>query len=150
MKTIAYFSSLEDCSEKDRATIFRLAEDMPEIEARKPMEGLILGNVFFKSNEWVRLGLASAFIRLGGRVQSIHAGPSSGLALGESLEDCIQSIGACCDVLAVCHDDSNAVRLAGLKSRVPIVQVDEKIDDLKTYMAIFLFITQFDYAEVTR
>ena len=110
-------------------TLFDLARRMQPVAARtarsKILDGYILGNLFFEPSTRTRMSFASAFMRLGGQVNSTTGTVNSSLAKGETLADTITMIQSYCDVIVMRHHQVGAAREAAAYSSVPVINAGD-------------------------
>ena len=110
-------------------TLFDLARRMKPVAAGKArskvLDGYILGNLFFEPSTRTRMSFASAFMRLGGHVNSTTGTVNSSLAKGETLADTIAMIQSYCDVIVMRHHQLGAAREAAAHSRVPVINAGD-------------------------
>ena len=110
-------------------TLFDLARRMKPIAARQAtsnvLDGYILGNLFFEPSTRTRMSFASAFMRLGGQVNSTTGTVNSSLAKGESLADTITMIQSYCDVIVMRHHQRGAAAEAAAVSSVPVINAGD-------------------------
>lgn len=110
-------------------TLFDLARRMKPVAARKArskiLDGYILGNLFFEPSTRTRMSFASAFMRLGGQVNSTTGTVNSSLAKGETLADTITMIQSYCDVIVMRHHQLGAARDAAAYSSVPVINAGD-------------------------
>jgi aspartate carbamoyltransferase catalytic subunit len=110
-------------------TLFELARRMKPVAARKArskiLDGYILGNLFFEPSTRTRMSFASAFMRLGGQVNSTTGTVNSSLAKGETLADTITMIQSYCDVIVMRHHQRGAVSEAAAHSSVPVINAGD-------------------------
>lgn len=109
--------------------LFNLARRMKEIasgQARcKVLDGYILGNLFYEPSTRTRMSFASAFMRLGGQVNSSTGITNSSIAKGETLADTITMIQSYCDVLVIRHPQLGAAQEAANFSKVPVINAGD-------------------------
>jgi len=109
--------------------LFDLARRMKPVAARtarsKILDGYILGNLFFEPSTRTRMSFASAFMRLGGQVNSTTGTVNSSLAKGETLADTITMIQSYCDVIVMRHHQVGAAQEAAAYSRVPVINAGD-------------------------
>jgi aspartate carbamoyltransferase catalytic subunit len=110
-------------------TLFDLARRMKPVatgKARsKVLDGCILGNLFFEPSTRTRMSFASAFMRLGGQVNSTTGTANSSLAKGETLADTITMIQSYCDVIVMRHHRLGAAKEAAAYSSVPVINAGD-------------------------
>ena len=110
-------------------TLFDLARRMKPVAARKArskvLDGYILGNLFFEPSTRTRMSFASAFMRLGGQVNSTTGTVNSSLAKGETLADTITMIQSYCDVIVMRHHQTGAAGEAAAVSSVPVINAGD-------------------------
>lgn len=71
----------------------------------RALEGKVLSNLFFEPSTRTRLSFGTAFLRLGGAVESSVGMQFSSMAKGETLEDTIRVISGYSDVIVLRHPE---------------------------------------------
>lgn len=93
----------------DLDRLFERAERCIPIAAGKAvsraLEGKVLANLFFEPSTRTRLSFGTAFLRLGGAVESSVGMQFSSMAKGETLEDTIRVISGYSDVIVLRHPE---------------------------------------------
>lgn len=109
--------------------LFSLTEKMRQLKANhipcRALEGYVLGNLFFEASTRSRMSFASAFLYLGGAVNSTTGVIFSSISKGESLLDTLNVIPMYCDVLVVRHPELGAVSKAAEFSNIPIINAGD-------------------------
>ena len=100
---------------------------MPDMRASNetPLKNKILANLFFEASTRSRMSFASAFMMLGGQVNSTTGVTFSSISKGESLEDTIRVISDYCDVLVIRHPEIGAAKTAASVSKVPVINAGD-------------------------
>jgi aspartate carbamoyltransferase catalytic subunit len=110
-------------------TLFTLARRVKPIakgeEKCKVLDGYILGNLFFEPSTRTRMSFASAFMRLGGQVNSTTGMSTSSMAKGETLADTITMIQSYCDLIVMRHSIVGAAQEAADFSNIPVINAGD-------------------------
>lgn len=85
------------------------------------LRGKILANLFFEPSTRTRLSFGTAFLRLGGAVESSVGMQFSSMAKGETLEDTVKVISGYADVVVLRHPELGSATKAASVSECPIV-----------------------------
>ena len=85
------------------------------------LQDKVLGNLFFEASTRSRMSFASAFMYLGGRVNSTTGVTFSSISKGESLIDTLSVIPLYCDILVIRHPELGAAEKAAQYSNVPVI-----------------------------
>jgi len=127
----------------DVTTLFTLAHRMRGIakgETKcKLLEGAILGNLFFEASTRSRMSFASAFMRLGGQVNSTTGFAFSSMDKGESLSDAITVIKDYCDALVIRHPQIGAAQEAARYADIPVINAGDGAGEHPTQALLDLF-----------
>lgn len=95
-----------------------------EIRSRA-LEGRILANLFFEPSTRTRLSFGTAFLRLGGGLETTVGMQFSSMAKGETLEDTIRVIDGYADVLVLRHPEEGSARRAAAVAVHPVVNAGD-------------------------
>jgi len=105
--------------------IFRVAKALePYASGEKQtdvLRGRILANLFFEASTRTRLSFHSAFMRLGGSVETTVGVQFSSISKGETLADTIRVIEGYSDVIVLRHPEIGAAKIAAEASRKPVI-----------------------------
>lgn len=127
----------------DVEKLFTLAHRMRNVGTGKVkcqiLEGHILANLFFEASTRSRMSFATAFMRLGGQVNSTTGMEFSSMAKGESLADTIRVIQSYCDVLVMRHPELGAAQVAAEFSLVPVINAGDGPGEHPTQALLDLF-----------
>ncbi|MBP7075037.1 MAG: aspartate carbamoyltransferase [Rhabdochlamydiaceae bacterium] len=127
----------------DINTLFALAHRLRKIATGelkcKILDGFILGNLFFEASTRSRMSFASAFMRLGGQVNSTTGVAFSSMSKGETLADTISVIQSYCDILAIRHPQLGAAQEAARASKVPVINAGDGPGEHPTQALLDLF-----------
>lgn len=85
------------------------------------LSGKVLGSLFFEASTRSRMSFSSAFMYLGGKVNSTTGVKFSSIAKGESFIDTLSVIPLYCDILVIRHPELGAADEAARFSRVPVI-----------------------------
>lgn len=91
----------------------------------RALEGQVLINLFFEPSTRTRLSFGTAFLRLGGSLESAVGAGFSSMAKGETLEDTIRVISGYADVLVLRHPDEGAAARAASVSMRPVINAGD-------------------------
>ena len=121
--------SVQQFDRADVERIFALARRLTDVAKKTTrcdlLSGHILGNLFYEPSTRTRMSFASAFMRLGGQVNSSTGMANSSLAKGETLADTITMIQSYCDVLVIRHPELGAAAEAAKYSQVPVINAGD-------------------------
>lgn len=90
-------------------------------EVTDVFHGRVLANLFFEPSTRTRLSFETAFLRLGGRVESTVGIQFSSMAKGETLEDTIRVISGYVDAIVLRHPERGSAARAASVSLCPVV-----------------------------
>lgn len=85
------------------------------------LHGRVLANLFFEPSTRTRLSFETAFLRLGGSVESTVGIQFSSMAKGETLEDTVRVISGYADAIVLRHPEMGSVERAAQVSLCPVV-----------------------------
>lgn len=109
--------------------LFDLAEGLRPIAERKQictvLDGAVLCSLFFEPSTRTRLSFESAFLRLGGEVETTTGFTFSSMAKGESIADTSRVVSGYTDVLVVRHPDAGSVEEFSKHSVVPVLNAGD-------------------------
>lgn len=127
----------------DIEKLFALAHRMRNIGTGKVqcriLKGCILANLFFEASTRSRMSFATAFMRLGGQVNSTTGMEFSSMIKGESLADTIRVIQSYCDILVMRHPELGAAQIAAEFSAVPVINAGDGPGEHPTQALLDLF-----------
>ncbi len=127
----------------DVKTLFTLAHRIRKIADGKVrcrlLDRAILGNLFFEASTRSRMSFATAFMRLGGQVNSTTGVAFSSMAKGETLADTIRVIQSYCEVLVIRHPQLGAAQEAAHFSSVPVINAGDGPGEHPTQALLDLF-----------
>jgi aspartate carbamoyltransferase catalytic subunit len=89
------------------------------------LAGRLLINLFFEPSTRTRLSFGSAFLRLGGAVESTVDESFSSMAKGETLEDTIRVIDGYADAIVLRHKEKGAAARAAAVARKPVLNAGD-------------------------
>lgn len=89
------------------------------------LRGKVLANLFFEPSTRTRLSFGSAFLRLGGAVETTVGVQFSSMAKGETLEDTIRVIDGYADVLVLRHPVKGSAKRAASVARHPVINAGD-------------------------
>ena len=128
--------SVNQFDRSDLEKIFVLADRMREIARGKIrntlLDGKILANLFLEASTRSRMSFASAFMRLGGQVNSTTGMAFSSMAKGESLEDTIRVVEKYCDIIAMRNPETGAAQKAADVATVPVINAGDGVGEHPT------------------
>lgn len=113
----------------DLDSLFAIAERCLPIAAgeavSEALRGKVLANLFFEPSTRTRLSFGTAFLRLGGAIESSVGMQFSSMAKGETLEDTIRVISGYSDVIVLRHPELGSAQKAAEVSLKPIVNAGD-------------------------
>jgi aspartate carbamoyltransferase catalytic subunit len=89
------------------------------------LAGKVLLNLFFEPSTRTRLSFGTAFLRLGGYLESTVGVNFSSMAKGETLEDTVAVIGGYGDVIVLRHPELGAASRAARVSSIPVINAGD-------------------------
>ena len=114
---------------EDLNRLFLRADRCTEIaageRASQVLSGKLLANLFFEPSTRTRLSFGSAFLRLGGAVETTVGVQFSSMAKGETLEDTVRVIDGYADVIVLRHPEVGAARRAGAVAKHPVINAGD-------------------------
>lgn len=117
--------SVAQFERSDLDGLFELAElSLPVAQGKavsEALKGRILANLFFEPSTRTRLSFGTAFLRLGGAVESSVGMQFSSMAKGETLEDTVKVISGYADAIVLRHPELGSAQRAAAVSLCPIV-----------------------------
>lgn len=135
--------SLNDFSRKDVEYIMDLAEEMiPYAKGEKinrPLDGKIVGNLFFEPSTRTRLSFESAAMRLGAKILDVSQMSATSIAKGETLADTIRMVDTYCDAIVLRHPNDGAARLAANVATHPVINAGDGAGSHPTQTLLDLF-----------
>mgnify|MGYP002619636310 CR=1 FL=1 len=136
----------------DLQQIFEVADACLPIAAgnarSKALEGRVLANLFFEPSTRTRLSFGTAFLRLGGSLETTVGMQFSSMAKGETLEDTIRVIDGYADVLVLRHPEiGSAARAAEVATR-PVVNAGDGPGEHPTQALLDLYTLQRELGRV--
>lgn len=125
----SHIVSVSQFGRDDLTRIFGLADDCaPVIQGQhisNALAGKVLGNLFFEPSTRTRLSFGTAFLRLGGAVESTVGVQFSSMAKGESLEDTIRVIDGYVDAMVLRHPTLGAAGRAAAVATRPVINAGD-------------------------
>ena len=113
----------------DLDRLFTLADAMRPFaagtEACDLLRGKVLANLFFEPSTRTRLSFGTAFLRLGGGVETSVGVQFSSMAKGETLEDSIQVIDGYADAIVLRHPEIGAAARAAKVALRPVLNAGD-------------------------
>ena len=123
--------------------LFQFAHRMRPIEQHivrcQVLDGYILGSFFFEASTRTRMSFETAFMRLGGLVNTTTGFTFSSMAKGESLEDTIRVAQGYCDIIVMRHPDVGSAELASRHSTKPVINGGDGPGEHPTQALLDLF-----------
>ena len=121
--------SIAQFERADLEQLFEIADACLPIargEARSSaLAGRLLANLFFEPSTRTRLSFGSAFLRLGGAIESTVGVQFSSMAKGESLEDTVRVIDGYADVIVLRHPVEGSARRAAAVATHPVINAGD-------------------------
>lgn len=109
--------------------LFNIAAALEPIAKREQictvLDGAVLCSIFFEPSTRTRLSFESAFLRLGGEVETTTGFTFSSMAKGESIADTSRVVSGYSDVLVVRHPDAGSVAEFAKHSVVPVLNAGD-------------------------
>lgn len=125
----SHIVSVSQFERADLERLFALADRCEPIargeRSCRVLEGRVLANLFFEPSTRTRLSFGSAFLRLGGAVESTTGMQFSSMAKGETLEDTIRVIDGYADVLVLRHPTEGAAARAAAVAYHPLINAGD-------------------------
>ena len=117
--------SVRDLKKKNILQILELADALePYARGEKQtdtLNGKVLANLFFEASTRTRLSFGTAFLRLGGAVETTVGVAFSSLAKGETLEDTIRVIDDYADIIVLRHPELGSAARAANVANKPVI-----------------------------
>lgn len=125
----SHIVSVSQFTRDDLARIFELADDCRPVlsgeHVSTALAGRVLGNLFFEPSTRTRLSFETAFLRLGGAVETTVGVQFSSMAKGESLEDTIRVIDGYVDAIVLRHPQIGAAGRAAAVASHPVLNAGD-------------------------
>lgn len=135
--------SIRDFSREEIEQILDLSEVMVPYalgeKVKHPLEGKIMGNLFFEPSTRTRLSFESAALRLGIDVIDVSQMSMTSISKGETLTDTIRMVDAYCDAIVLRHPHEGAARLAAKYSVNPVINAGDGAGSHPTQTLLDLF-----------
>ncbi len=135
--------SIKDFTRNQIEEILELAEVMVPYakgeKIKRPLDGRILGNLFFEPSTRTRLSFESAALRLGADVIDVSQMSMTSIAKGETLADTIRMVDTYCDAIVLRHPHEGAARLAAKFSENPVINAGDGAGSHPTQTLLDLF-----------
>lgn len=138
--------SIVSIDQFDRAGVdrlFALAHRMRKIENREVqcnvLGGFILGSLFFESSTRTRMSFDTAFMRLGGLVNSTVGFDFSSMAKGETLQDTIRVAQGYCDIIVIRHPEQGSAAIAASCTQKTVINAGDGPGEHPTQALLDLF-----------
>ena len=124
------FISIDDFSNDEILEIFRIADELQDVHARRSsldlLNGKIMATLFYEPSTRTRLSFESAMLRLGGRViTSPDMQASSSAAKGETLADTARVVSEYADVLVIRHPVDGSSKVVAGHAHVPVINAGD-------------------------
>lgn len=123
--------------------LFALAHRMRKIENREVqcnvLGGYILGSLFFESSTRTRMSFDTAFMRLGGMVNSTVGFDFSSMAKGETLQDTIRVAQGYCDVIVIRHPQEGSAAITASCTQKTVINAGDGPGEHPTQALLDLF-----------
>ncbi|MDY0293627.1 MAG: aspartate carbamoyltransferase [Candidatus Methanomethylophilaceae archaeon] len=108
-------------------------------KVKRPLDGRILGNLFFEPSTRTKLSFESAALRLGAEVIDVSQMSMTSISKGETLADTIRMVDTYCDVIVLRHPHEGAARLAAKFSINPVINAGDGAGSHPTQTLLDLF-----------
>lgn len=144
--------SVRQFQRPDLERIFATADlCLPIARGERPchaLDGKLLANLFFEPSTRTRLSFGTAFLRLGGLLESTVGMNFSSMAKGETLEDTIRVIDGYADVIVLRHpEEGSAARAAQMANR-PVVNAGDGPGEHPTQALLDLYTIQREIGRI--
>ncbi len=125
-----HLTGIKNLTRQDIEEVLKVAIGIEDImtgkSKLKPLEGKVLGTMFYEPSTRTRLSFETAMLRLGGKVVSVaDAQTTTSVWKGETLQDTIRTIDNYVDAIALRHFEVGAAELAAKYSKVPILNAGD-------------------------
>ena len=121
--------SVSQYQRADLERIFATAKSCIPISRGKPsgrpLEGKVLANLFFEPSTRTRLSFGTAFLRLGGSLETTVGMQFSSMVKGETLEDTIRVIDGYADAIVIRHPTKGAAARAAAVAQGPVINAGD-------------------------
>lgn len=128
--------SVNQFDRPDLERIFSLSDQMKEIARGKIrntlLDGKILASLFLEASTRSRMSFASAFMRLGGQVNSTTGMTFSSMNKGETLEDTIRVVEAYSDIIAMRNPVTGTAQRAADIASIPVINAGDGVGEHPT------------------
>ncbi len=137
------FVSIRDFSKQQISLVLKRAKQMlPYASGERkirPLDGKILGTLFYEPSTRTRLSFESAMLRLGGTVMGFSSPMGTSIEKGENLSDTIRVTESYADILVIRHPLEGAARLAADVSSKPVINAGDGAGQHPTQTILDLF-----------
>lgn len=121
--------SVDQFRRGDLESLFGLADRSLPIargqESSSALHGKVLANLFFEPSTRTRLSFGTAFLRLGGKVETSVGMQFSSMAKGETLEDTIRVIDGYADAIVLRHPERGSAARAAAVASGPVINAGD-------------------------
>jgi aspartate carbamoyltransferase len=125
----SHIVSVSQFQREDLSRLFTLADACAPVlrgaHVSTALAGKVLANLFFEPSTRTRLSFGTAFLRLGGSVESTVGVQFSSMAKGETLEDTIRVIDGYADTIVLRHPEIGAARRAAAVATHPVLNAGD-------------------------
>ena len=150
----SHIISVKQFERQDVERVFEVANTMEPYAQRhkitKPLEGAILGNMFFEPSTRTRVSFGCAFNLLGGHVRETTDVETSSITKGESLYDTARVISGYSDVIVMRHPKANSVAEFAKASRVPVINGGDGSNEHPSQALLDLYTIEKELSSKTR
>lgn len=146
--------SVDQLDHENLREMYDLAEALRPIAERKQictvLDGAVLCSLFFEPSTRTRLSFESAFLRLGGEVETTTGFTFSSMAKGESIADTSRVVSGYTDVLVVRHPDAGSVAEFARHSVVPVLNAGDGDGEHPSQALLDVFTMEHELAKKGR
>ncbi len=144
--------SVNQFDRPDLERVFSLSDRMREIAKGKVrstlLDGKILANLFLEASTRSRMSFASAFMRLGGQVNSTTGMTFSSMNKGETLEDTIRVVEAYSDIIAMRNAVTGSAQTAADIASIPVINAGDGIGEHPTQALLDTYTIQAEKGKI--
>ena len=135
--------SVSQYQREDLERVFSIAEACIPIalgaRSRRPLEGKVLANLFYEPSTRTRLSFGTAFLRLGGALETTVGMQFSSMVKGETLSDTIRVIDGYADAIVLRHPQKGAAAIAAKVAKNPVINAGDGDGEHPTQAVLDLF-----------
>ncbi len=144
--------SVEPFARADLERIFQVTEALePYARGEKvtdALRGRVLANLFFEASTRTRLSFGTAFLRLGGHLETSVGMQFSSISKGETLVDTIRVIDGYADVLVLRHPEIGSAAVAAKVAVHPVINGGDGPGEHPTQALLDLYTIQRERGQI--